>query len=69
MRRARRLLESKMLTDKLEKRYAKIRRKLARRMAQIKTFTPAEEKQWNRLEAELCEVGRRFLMQGLAFAD
>lgn len=58
-----------MLTNKLERRYAKIRRKLVRLMARIKTLTPAEEKQWNRLEAELCEVERRLLIRGLAFAD
>lgn len=57
-----------MITDKLEKRYAKLRKKLSRLLARVKTLTPAEEKQWNRLEAELCAVERKLLMRSMVIA-
>lgn len=57
-----------MLTDKLERRYVKIQKELEKLMAKMKTLTPNEEKRWNRLEAELCDVERRLLRRSLVFA-
>ncbi len=58
-----------MLTDRLERRYAKIRKELDTLLAKMKTLTPHEVKRWNRLEAELFDVERRLLRRSLVFAN
>lgn len=57
-----------MLTTSLERRYAKIRKELAKLLAKVQTLTPAEEKHLNRLEAELCDIERKLIMRGPVFA-
>lgn len=62
-------MEETMLTDKLEKRYVKIRKRLSKLLAKAAALTPAEERLWNRLEAELCDVERKLLMSSPVFAN